>query len=75
MNSAQRTTYCTCYFVPIRTILSVFIQNMFFSYQASTFQMGILLMFNNETSFSVKQIQEHTGLNIVSIVCDAQVAI
>jgi hypothetical protein len=28
-------------------------------------------MFNNETSFSVKQIQEHTGLNIVSIVCDA----
>jgi hypothetical protein len=23
-------------------------------------------MFNNETSFSVKQVQEHTGLNIVS---------
>lgn len=39
-----------------------------YTLQASTFQMGILLMFNNEISFTVRQIHEHTGLNMDTLV-------
>ena len=37
--------------------------------QASTYQMAVLLMFNNSDSLTVEQIQEHTQLKTVGAIC------
>ena len=36
--------------------------------QASTYQMAVLLMFNNSDSLTVEQIQEHTQLKTVGAI-------
>lgn len=40
--------------------------------QASTFQMGVLLLFNNSSSLTVQQIQEGTGMKLEHVVQIAQ---
>ena len=42
---------------------------MFVLFQASTYQMGVLLMFNNSDSLTLEQIQEQTQLKTVGVLC------
>ena len=43
--------------------------SMFVLFQASTYQMGVLLMFNNSDSLTLEQIQEQTQLKTVGVLC------